>query len=45
MLEYLHNEEGKTAMKELEAGYTTCSYWNLEDLSLDLDKIHEWYVK
>jgi len=45
MLKYVHNEEGKTAMKELEAGYTTCSYWNLEDLSLDLDKIHEWYVK
>jgi len=32
-------------MKELEATYTICSYWDLEDLGLDLDKIHEWYVK
>jgi hypothetical protein len=32
-------------MKELEAIYNAYSTWNLEELGLDLDKVHEWWVK
>ena len=32
-------------MKELEAIYNAYSTWDLEELGLDLDKVHEWWVK
>jgi hypothetical protein len=32
-------------MKELEAQYNAYSTWDLEELGLDLDKVHEWWVK
>ena len=32
-------------MRELRADYCTSSYWDLEELNLDLNKVHDWYVK
>ena len=32
-------------MKILEAQYNAYSSWDLEELGLDLDKVHEWWVK
>ena len=32
-------------MTELEANYAVSSWWDLEELGVDLDNAHEWWIK